>query len=122
VAFAGEPFEAVEVELVGLQVEDVAGGTGLEPAVAERLAQLRDRVLEDLRRRRRRPAVPELVDQPLARQQLVRVQQHEDQERLLLAPVQRDRPVLPDDLERAQDAKFHRRPPNLTVAPWVAGA
>src|SRR5437588_9992003 len=103
-------------------MEDVARRTRLEPPVAERLAQLRDRVLQDLGRRGRWVPVPELVDQPLAREELVRMQEHEGEERLLLAPVQRDRPMLADDLERAEDAEFHRCPPDLTVAPWVAGA
>jgi hypothetical protein len=37
-----------------------------KPVVAERLPQLRDGVLEDLGRRRRRPLAPELVDEPIA--------------------------------------------------------
>lgn len=56
------------------------------------------------------------------RDDLVRVEEQVGEKRLLLAPVQRDRPVLADDLEWAEDAELQRRPPEMTVAPALAGA
>jgi hypothetical protein len=68
---------------------------------------VRDGVLKDLRCRRGWPLVPERVDQPPARDDLVGVEQEIDQERLLLAATNGDRPPRVDDLQRTQDAELH---------------
>jgi hypothetical protein len=66
-----------------------------------------DRVLEDLRGGRWWSLVPERVDQPPARDDLVGVKQEVDEERLLLAATNGDRPSVLDDLQRTKDAELH---------------
>jgi hypothetical protein len=68
---------------------------------------LGDRVLEDLGHRRRRPLAPELVDEPVAGDELVRVQKQVGEERLVFAAAERDTPSLVEHLEWAKDAKVH---------------
>ena len=86
--------EAIRVELSVLEPEHVAGrsrqqdaAAGIRPVsalVAEHLAQPGDVPLHDLRRRRRRRLAPELVDQTIGRDDLVRVQEEHGQEGTLL--------------------------------------
>ena len=71
--------EALEVERPRLDPQPIAAPVGLQRPVAavrtQRAAQLRDVVLQDLPGRRRRTLAPQLVDQPLARDDLVAMQQ-----------------------------------------------
>ena len=61
--------------------------------VREHLAKPRDVPLHDLRRGRRRPLAPELVDQSIGRDDLVRVQKEHGQKRTLpAAPISSTRP------------------------------
>ena len=67
---------------------------------------MRDGVLKNLRGGRGRSLVPERVDQPGARDDLVGVEQQIGKQRLFLAAANGDRPSVVDDLQRTQDAEF----------------
>ena len=84
--------EAVNVQLASLNVECVTSRLGPQTVVAQCATQLRDVVLEDLRRRRGRPLTPKLVDQSVRRERLVRMDQQERQQRTLLATPERGAP------------------------------
>ena len=66
-SFAVEPFEPRPVDQLSLDVEHVAGGPCDERALPERRTQPRHVDPERAFRARRGPALPELVDQPVAR-------------------------------------------------------
>ena len=74
---AEELLEAEQVERPDVGTELVCGGDGPDDVAAERPAQLRDVGLENLRGRGRRPAVPELLDQAIARDRLVRPEEQD---------------------------------------------
>ena len=70
-----EPPEPAEVELVVIDVERVAGRIRHDPMGSEETSQLRDVVLERAAGRRRRILAPEIVDEPISRTRLARVDQ-----------------------------------------------
>ena len=74
----------------------------------QRLSQLGDVDVDRLSGRRRGRLAPELVDQALARDELVRMQEQDRQDEPLLQPAQRDRLALVDHLERPEDPVLHR--------------
>ena len=53
-------------------------------------------------------AAPDLVDQAIARDGLVGVEQQEGEQRALLRAPELQHPALHLDLERSEDAEFHR--------------
>ena len=68
-----EPLEPVRIDLLGLELNEVAARTRHEQVgLPERLAQPRHLVIEAVARRPGRPVAPQLVDQPVARDQRVR--------------------------------------------------
>jgi hypothetical protein len=107
---ADEPLEALEVERIRLGAHPIAGGARLDALTAERLPQLRDVHLEGRARSLRRLVSPNLVDQAIARDDAVRVQEEESQERALLPPAERYEPTVLLGLERAKDAELHVPP------------
>ena len=102
-----QPLEPAQVELVRFAAEDVARRARLDRTVAERLAQLRDVDLERRRRRRRRRVGPELVDQPLDRDDPAGLEREDGQERPLLATTDRDRPAVAPHLEWTEHGVLH---------------
>ena len=84
-ALAGvhRPLEALHVDIVGAELQQVAVGPRDEHvavaigAVLQLLAQLRHVDLQALGRRRRRALAPQLVDQPVGRDDLVAVQEQQ---------------------------------------------
>ena len=79
-----------------------------EAAGSERLAELRDVDLNALYGLRGRAAVPEVLDQAIARDDLVGVQEEQREQPPLLGGAERDRTTLVDDLERPEDAELQR--------------
>ena len=65
-AVVRQPLELLQVERVGLDAEDVPGAAGLDRILAERLAEVRDVPLDEIRGRRRWLVGPQLVDEPRA--------------------------------------------------------
>ena len=81
-ALVGEPLEARAVELVRPRVEQVAARPRLEDAVGEAASEPRDRDLERVRRVAR-PVAEELLENPLARHDLVRAEEQQCEECVL---------------------------------------
>jgi hypothetical protein len=104
-----ELLEAVEIELTGGELDEIARSTGANTLGAERLTQPGDVDLERLPRGLGRALSPELVDQALGADDLVGVQEQDRQRRSLLAGAERDLAVavLPN-LERPEDPELHR--------------
>jgi len=105
-----QPLEPVEVELIVPHREQVAGLLGLQTIAAENLAQLGDVQLQRLACSLGRVVLPQQVDEPIARDDAVWLQQQRCEQRPLLAPAQAQRAPVGADLERAQDAELHARP------------
>jgi hypothetical protein len=103
-----DPLEARPVELVRLDAQQVAGLARDESPLAELFAQARDVDLNAFRRRARRLFRPKLVDQPRHRDDLVRVQEEDRQQRPLLPRPEVQRVPLLDHLQRAEEPEFHR--------------
>jgi hypothetical protein len=75
--FFDQRLEPLAVDLSGRRQEHVAAAARLQHIAAERLAQVRDVDLDRLRRRRRWPLAPELVDQAIARDDFAAMQQQD---------------------------------------------
>ena len=97
-----QPLEAVEVEPAGLDPQRVPGRPRQDHVGAERPAQLRDVDVEALRGVRRRMRAPDVLDQPVGRDDLVRVHEQHREHGARLAFRQRQRAVLADRLERPE--------------------
>ena len=114
-----QPLEAVQVELAGLDVHEVAGRAREEDRVgAERLAQPRHVDLDGVARRRRRVLGPQLLDQAIAGDDPVGLQQQDRQQRALLRAAEREPVPVRADLERTEDAEVDasRGPATLSQA------
>lgn len=72
----------------------------------ERLAEMRDVALEHVHRRLWRRVAPDLIDQPVGRDDLIRVQEEQRENSPLLRAAERERSPIRSDLERAQDVEF----------------
>ena len=101
--------EAVQVELGRLDREQVAGRAGQQSLRGQQLAQPRDVDLQALHRGFGRLVAPELVDQTIARQDVVCVHEEQRKQRALLGARERQQPLPVMDLERTQDPVLHRR-------------
>ena len=104
-----EPLESLDVDGSGLDGEHVAGGSRDDRVASQRLAHLGDMHLEGRRRGVRRGAVPELVDQTVARDHPVRMQHEEREERSLLRAPYGKRTVVLERFQRAEDSKLDAR-------------
>jgi hypothetical protein len=95
----------------------VSPGPRLQGAgvLAERLAELGDVDLQS-GGGARVGFLPQLLDQAIGGQELPGVQHEQRHQRALLAPAQKERPAIPDDLERAQDPELDSHP-GRTLAP-----
>jgi len=103
-----ETLEPVHVQAACLDAKLVAGRSRRDRVSAERPPELGDVRLQDLRRRGRRLVGPEILDQTVARDRLVHVEQQDREERPRLRRAQRDRAAFGDSFERPEDAELHR--------------
>ena len=87
--------------------QQVAGRLRLQPLAADQLAQLGDVHLERLDRRVGRVVLPEGVDQAIARDDPVRMQQEHGEQRPLLGAGDVDRPAVLAQLERSENPVLH---------------
>ena len=101
--------EAQEIELVRFDRNQIAGRPGQQDPLRQQLAQARDVHLQRRHGRLGRLIAPELVDQTLARDDPICAQQQERQHRPLLRAPQRERPITPLHLERAEQPVLHAR-------------
>jgi hypothetical protein len=97
-----------DVELVGLDPQQVAGCPGLQAVLAEQLPELRDVNLKRLMGRFRPLVLPKGVDQPLARDDLVRVQEQDGEEGPLFGAAESERLAGVTHLERPEDPELHQ--------------
>ncbi len=104
-----EALEAVEIELLGGELDHVAGRERDEQlgARAERLAQARDARLERAGVRLRGLVRPQLLDQPARRDDLVRVEQEQREQAALPLPGHLQGAVSVQHLERPQNPELH---------------
>ena len=103
--------ELVDVTGARGDAEDVARPLRHERLVAVRVedaAERRDGVLDDLAGGLRRVPVPQLLDDPVARHDLVRVHEQQRQERARSTRRERYRPCCPGHLDRPEEAVLHR--------------
>ncbi len=102
--------EALDVDLPRLDSQCVPATARDEDTVTEGATELRHVVLEDLGRAGRRRARPELLDELLRADGLVRVQEQESEQSRLLAADDPDGNTVGIDLERPKDPVIHRSP------------
>ena len=99
--------EAIEIQLALADAQQIAARLRDDRVAAERLAQLGDVHLDRGRRRLGRLLPPELVDQPLTRDGLVRVQKQQGKEAALLRAGDLEAAAVVLDLERSKDPELH---------------
>ncbi len=100
--------ELVEGADVDVALDEVARLARLDRPVAERLAEARDIDLQGGRGCRGRLVPPELVDQPLCRDDASGVQSQEGEKGALLAAADGDRPSVAPDFEGTEQRVLHR--------------
>ena len=95
-AVAEELLEPIQVDLIGVEPDEVAGTLSDEDLArrAEQLAQLRHVDLDRVGGRRRRLLAPELVDQAIGRDDLIRVEDQDDEQRSPLRAAELERPPV----------------------------
>ena len=103
--------EAVQVELVRRDAQHVPRRSRLEPVGAEQPAQPRHVAVQRGDRGSRRRLSPQRVDQPVARDDLVRAQQQVAEQCALAAALDRERMAILHHLQRAQDPELDARSP-----------
>ena len=110
-----QPLEPGEVDALRVDGQDVAGRSRHDALGAQCLAQRGDAVAERGRGRRGRRVAPELVEQPVGRDDLVDAEeQHRQQRPLFVAAERDDGAKVIERFERAQD-------PELRDSSFVAG-
>src|SRR5262249_53884629 len=102
---------------VGVSPKQGAGGAADQTVSGEQLAQLRDVDVERLRAARRLPLPPESVEQPLHRDDPVRVQKQEREQRALLGAAEREPALAVVDLEWPEDPELHAAATDANSAP-----
>jgi hypothetical protein len=114
-----QALEPRDVDLGGVGAQRVARLARDDPVLAQLAAQARHVDVDALGDGRRRRLAPQLVDQALGGDHLVRVQQEDGEQRALLRAAEHERASVLDHLQRAKKPKFHvlRRPYHGRVYP-----
>jgi hypothetical protein len=108
-ALLDQPLEALRVELVGCDVEQVAAPVVADALrVAERLAQLGHVDLNAARGAGPAFSSPDVLDQPLGRDHLTAPDDQRREQRALLVASQRTRLTVQPHLQRSQDPDVER--------------
>jgi hypothetical protein len=101
--------EAFEIDLLGCDIERVAGGARDEHGVRlEGLPQSRHVLLQCGLRVRRGVVAPELVDEPVARERLATMQDEQRENAALPRSAECENPLAFDHLERTENAEVER--------------
>ncbi len=116
--------ESRGVQSVRLDSKQVAGSARHEHGSGrarwaiglERLAKLRDEAVHRSRCRLRRPFPPELVDQAVARNHLVRTDEQRDEQRTVAAGANRDLTPVSPYLKGAEDSELEGGRPVVRAA------
>jgi hypothetical protein len=108
--FLEKVLEPEHVDLLGSNIEHVAGWTRDDHPVAEEATELRHDVLERRTRGARCALAPEVVDESLARHRLPRADRERAEQRPLLPPREPHEPLALPDLEWPQQAELEHRP------------
>ena len=103
-----EALEPMEVERIGLDPRLVAAGSGHEDIGRQHAAEAGDERRECIGGALRRVVTPQLVDQPVTSDDLVRAQQQECQQPALPGTAERERLVVEPGFERAEQAELER--------------
>ena len=119
-----EVLEAVQIETAGRDAQLVARRPGDDRVAAERLAELRDVRLQDLRRGGRWTTGPESLDQPVAPHGLIRMQEQNREESAWLRRIGCDDATSGYRFERPENAELHcgLRSERNTLPPMRPGA
>ena len=117
-ALLRETLESGQVERVGPHPDRVARPAGDDRVPADQLAQVGDGPLDDVRGAGGRIVVPQLVDQPLCRDDRVRLGEQQNQRRAVPGRPEVDRPAVDERLERTQQAIFD--PHGFDTRGWEA--
>ncbi len=99
---ADHALEAVDIDRIPRDVEQVARRAGDEQVGAEHLPELRNEVLERADGGLGRFVAPELVDEPISRDDLSRAQREEREQSALLLPAHVEEATVDYDLERPE--------------------
>ena len=99
----------MHVELAAGDADQVTGAAAQDRLVPEQLAQPRHEHLKVVRGARRRLRAPDLLDQGVGRDDLVRADKERREQRALLRAPQGERSPVVENLEVAEDAVLHRR-------------
>ena len=114
-SFVEQALEHLDVELVGLDAQDVATPSGQKPPIAESAPKPQDVLLKNLRSRRGRTLTPERVDETLAGDDLVPVQKEQREQRSMPSAAEWDDVLAVGRLKRAQDSELHLCRPIYTA-------
>ena len=106
-ALVDQPLEALEVELVRSDADQVAGRPRLQHVLRKRLAEPRDVDAQSRGRVVGRALAPELVDQPVGWDDLVGVEEQHGEQLTRLRPAQGYLAAFIPNLERSQDPELH---------------
>jgi hypothetical protein len=113
---AVKPLEPHQVERLRRRRQDVAAGPRLQHVVRlEQLPQPGDVLLERSRGVLRRRLAPQLLDQPVARDDRARVEQQQREQASLLRAAETYLPLVLPDLERAEETEIEARSQSATV-------
>ena len=110
--------EEESIHLAAFRPQAVAGGARLDRVARERGTDPRDVHSERGPGILREIIPPERIDQALRRDDLVRLEYEVGEHDPLLRASERDRAVLPGDLERPQDGEAHRATVPLARRAW----
>ena len=102
-----QPFELVEIEIVGLDPDQVARRPRGQHVLRKRLAKSRYMHVKRLVGALRRVLAPELVDQPVGGDDVVGMEQKHREKRARLGTAEGDLAAFVPHLERAQDPELH---------------
>src|SRR5262249_16103109 len=95
-------------ELFRLDTNEIARWPSDDPVGAERLPQLGDVVLDRVQRGPGRFRAPELVHEPVGRDDLVRTSEQQSEQRALAPAAEGERAIAVDGLQGAKNPELHR--------------